>query len=338
MKAFLAAAAALMLVPSFARAAEIPDLVKQLADDKTSQGALDELVAKKDAAVPALIGEAVEGHDLTSRGWAIVGLQRIGGPDAVKTLKKLTDDGKQPMLVRTWAVAARIDMAKSLEEAIELAPLAQTYPAAQRPLTLKVTALASNADVPVGKLIALTQSNYQLQQVLAAPITAVGPKALVDVMLHDKDMNIRQLAAAYCATAAQQQGKAGNEITGDSLDKALAFDPKASDVPWAGGPLYIPNIGWDKQFGTKLVGDLIAWDLWADKHGKAEYETQIQNNLNSITLAGTVGYEMNWNNTGVLTWLQVWGKLKGKSGLQKMLDDQGLAGDSRYKGVLDGMK
>jgi hypothetical protein len=329
-----ASAAALLgslLVPRAVFAATNEELVKRLANKDTAKAALEALVAQKEAALPTLIGEALEGHDLASRGWAIVGISRIGGKDADTALRTLHNDEKQPVLPRTWAAAGRIEMAKSFETLIDLAPLAQRFPAVRRPLTMRLTAMASSSSgVSADKLIAATINDYNMQQALIEPILALGSDRLLDAMVHSKDQNVRMQAAAYVATLAQRQGKAGNEIVGTAVAKTYAFKVGATDVPWAGGPLYVPNIGWQKDYGTKLVSGLMSWLIWADRNHKDAEKQQIINNLNSYSLAEVVGYQMNWNEPTPEGWIKTWGAVVGKAGIEKLLAEQGLKDDSRY--------
>ena len=318
-----------------ALAASNADLAAKLSDPKAASDALAKLVAQKEAAVPVLIGEAMEGKDLEARGWAIAGLTEIGGDDAKKTLVKLTDDAKAPALVRTWAAAGRINMAKDLNELKDLAPLAGSYPAVQRPLTLKVQALAATGSAE--SLLVLAQTTPQLAQFLGEAILALGVDPLVDAMAHSKDQNVRQQAAAYLGSLAQRQGKAGNELVGDAVAKVWKFDPKAKDVPWGDGPLYVPNIGWDKQFAMRLTRNLVAWHVWAGEKGRPADQKKIHHNLNSWALANVLGYQMpGWGKEDA-DWLLVWGKIAGKKEVKGILEEQGLDGNAKYKKVLESL-
>jgi hypothetical protein len=310
------------------------ELINDLSNIERSQAALEQLVGRKDAAVNDLIGAAAEGKDLAARGWAIVGLTRIGGAAAHAAVKRLTDDGKQSPLIRAWAGAAQINMAADFEQLVGLATLPQQFPALQRPFSMRATALAQSGSIPVEQLIAVAARNYQLQQQLIDPIIASGAAPLANAMAHDKDMTVRQSAAAFLGTLAQRQGKAGNELVGGEVVKAYAFKPGAKDVPWTGGPLYVPNIGWDKTMGRQLVGALISWYVWSAHHDKTEARTQIANNLNSIGLSQVVGYQPNWQDTGTVSWLQVWRTVAGKEGVRKLLEEQNLDKDPKYTAVI----
>ena len=99
------------------------------------------LAASGGASVPELIGAASEDPDLTTRGWAIVALGRIGGPEAGKALDRLSNDAKAPPLVKVWAGGARIHMAQNLDEVLALQPLVNAQPALKRPFGLRIRAL-----------------------------------------------------------------------------------------------------------------------------------------------------------------------------------------------------
>ena len=93
----------------------IRQLVNDLSDPKKAETAIDALVARGKEATAQLSGEAIEGNDITRRGWAIVCLAEIGGDEVDQLLTKVHSDPKQPMLVRTWAAAARIDRSDRLD-------------------------------------------------------------------------------------------------------------------------------------------------------------------------------------------------------------------------------
>ena len=80
-------------------------LIEDLADGEKATDAVEALVKTGEPAVKHLLGEAIEGRDLATRGWAIVALTEIGGPQVKKAMQTLHGDGKQNMLIRTWAAA-----------------------------------------------------------------------------------------------------------------------------------------------------------------------------------------------------------------------------------------
>src|SRR5206468_9765531 len=144
----------------------------------------------------------------------------------------------------------------------------------------------------------------QLQQPFTEPILSGGAGPLARAMLRAKDANVRMLAAGYLGTLAQRQtadGFKGVAISGTLL-KELAFKRDAADVPWAGGPLYVPSLGWDRAGAIKLFGALISWQLWADAHEKPEAKSQIANALSSVGLYGVLGNPPATGTTDTLQW------------------------------------
>jgi hypothetical protein len=325
------------LWPLAASAATIPELVSQLSVKDQAQDALAQLVAKKAEAIPALSTLAVEGHDVTARGWAIVGLSRIGGKEAEKPLLKITDSSSQPVLVRTWAAAARVEMAPDIDSVLDLLPMVRQFPAVNRPFTLRVTQFAGKGGPKPGQaehLLAAVSQDYNLQGALAPLILGIGVEPLSQVMIHAKEINVRQMAASYLATYAQQKGEPGAESVAAAVNRIYAFTPGATELPWAGGPLYIPGIPWTKTPATRLVGNLIAWYLFCERKGLTEGKQQISNNLNSLGLGNVVGYQANWGDQGALTWLQIWKNVAGRDAVKQMLADQGVESDPKYQSVI----
>ncbi len=107
--------------------------ISDLENPDRASGAVDALVKEGQASIGPLLSEAQEGSSKVRRGWAIVALARIGGARVDSALKAIHENGKEPQLVRTWAAAGRIEMAKSFEALIKLQPLAQSFPALNRP-------------------------------------------------------------------------------------------------------------------------------------------------------------------------------------------------------------
>lgn len=311
-------------------------LLADLAVVDKSQAAVEALVKHGQAAVPALVGVAVEGQDLTSRGWAIVALERIGGEPAQRALRGLPDSAKQPALVRTWAAAALIRSAKDLAALVALQRWVQQYPATRRTFSMRAKALAGQGKPDAEALLALVANNFQLQQDLGEAVLGAGAPSLVQAMLRSKNHQARQMAAGYLGTLAQRQGKAGNELVGLEVVKAMKPSADAAEPPWAGGPLYVPNIGWDKQMGTALVEALIGWYVWAELHARKEEQSKLEHNLNSISLGRVVGYQVQWGQHDVEYWLAAWKQLAGQAGVVRLLREQGAGKDARFSQWLEG--
>ncbi len=273
---------------------------------------------------------------MVRRGWAIVALGEIGGPEAKSRLEELLRDQRQPVLVRTWAAAARINMARDTEELLSVAPLANQFPATRRTLGVRLVEQLSAQDKPVSvdQLLLITTRVPHLQGTLAPMILRRGVAELVNSMTKHPDQNVRRMAAAYLATKVQRDPKLYTEVVQAAL-KAYKFDPQARNVPWQGGPLFIPAVQWKKDDARALAGTLVRWYLWCEHRGLGNDLRPIENNLRSIQLARAAGYEpFGRRPPGAVGWLQTWGQVVGKAGIRQILQEQGLLDRPKYSQVL----
>ncbi len=309
----------------------IRELMRDLSSAENAEEVIKALVARKDEAKAPLMGEALEGNDLARRGWAIVALAEIGGKDVEDHFTKIHNDDKQSMLIRTWAAAARVYMTASTDELVKRADLAQLFPAVGRPLGLRVVESLSKKDEPASPegLLEISLKVPQLQQALAPAILALGSEKLTTVMTTAKELEVRRQATAYLGTLANQ----GDKEAAPAVVKIYKFNPDAEEVPWNGGPLYVPGLQWDKDNAKALVGNLIAWHLWCDRKGKSGEQQQIRNNLNSIQLAQAAGYQFGSQDT--VGWLKAWVQAAGKKEVEQMLKDQGVEDVKKYSSVLE---
>jgi len=311
----------------------IRQLLNQLSKSETAGAAVAALVKRAPESKAQLKGEALEGGDLTRRGWAIVALSEIGGQDVDELLLKVHSDTKQPMLVRTWAAAGRVAMVESTEALIEKATLVASFPALGRPVGMRlVEKLNDGGEASAEGLLSVTLRVPQLRQGLAPAILASGEKKLTAAMATAKDQNVRRQAAAYLGTLAGQ----GNKKVGGAVASAYQFDAEAKNVPWRGGPLFVPGIGWAKEDARSLVGSLIAWHLWCDQKGRKAEQKQIHNNIRSLGLARMAGYQSpGFREVGTVRWLQIWKKTAGKEAVAAMLKAQGADKVAKYAAVLN---
>ena len=316
---------------AYAAAPSINKLIGQLADaieanDSARASAVVETLAKRgEAAVPALLDEAFSQSDLARRGWAIVCLTQIGGERVKLRLNDLSRSTRYPMLARTWAAAARVQLAKSSEEIISLADEVRTFQALARPIRKRLLAvMAKGGDVSAGQLIRITTRVPTLQQSLAPAILGLGADALVREMVTASDQQTRRMAASYVATLAGQGKQAS---VAQAVIAAYKFDPNRGPggdpgaVPWAGGPLYIPSLSWTREQARSLVGDLIAWHLWCDRRGALRDEQRkIDNGINSWGLARAAGYKMQRGRGGDRTaaWLREWRRVAGDEAVRRI--------------------
>jgi hypothetical protein len=312
------------------------ELIDKLGEPKTAAAAAEKLIARGKSVVPDLLGEALEGNNMVLRGWAIVCLSEIGGKDVEKRLTEMYQDKKQSMLVRTWAAAGMVQLAKSSDDLLKLANLIPQFPALGRPIGLRLVAELGEKgnDATAEDLLNVTLRVPQLQKSLASAILAKGADSLVGALVTAKNQNVRRQAAAYLGTLAAK----GEDAVPAVVVKAYQFDAKAKDVPWTGGPLFIPGIQWKKDDAKALVGNLIAWFLWCEQHNKKTHHTALHNNLRSLQLAAAAGYTSpGFQQTGTDRWLTIWGQAFGKAELEKLLKAQGADQQPRYKKILDGL-
>ena len=175
----------------------------------------------------------------------------------------------------------------------------------------------------------------QLQKSLASAILAQGADSLVEAMLTAKNQNVRRQAAAYLGTLA---GK-GEDAVPAAVVKAYQFDAKAKDVPWTGGPLFIPGIKWKKDDARALVGHLVAWYLWCELQEKKTHHRALHNNLRSLQLAAAAGYQSpGFQQVDTDRWLTIWGQAVGRAELEKLLKAQAVDTETRYLKILDQLK
>ena len=100
--------------------------------------------------------------------------------------------------------------------------------------------------------------------------------------------------------------------------------------------LYRPCNGISRN-RVSWVGHLISWLLWCDLQGKHAVRQPIINNFSSVQLMQVAGYQ--WpTEASLYGWLQSWGHVVGRSGLQKLLAEQGVANQTRFLPVLDGLR
>ncbi len=312
------------------RAASTGELIVQLADPDRAADAAAELARLGDAAVPRLAATVRPAADVDVRGWAVVALDSIDGARADDALAELTAERTLPPLVRTWAAAARVRRVRDVESLVALMPILGELPALDRPWRMRLAALGTEG-LEAGDLIRLTTRQPQLSQSLSEAILRQGAPPLVTVMLTGGDQNVRRQAAGYLATLAQRSSP---EAAATATTEALTFEPGAKDVPWRGGPLFLPSLAWDEEQAFALASQLIAWHLFCDLRGLSDAQNQVHNNLRSLGLANAAGYRPPSRNT-TEEWLFAWGRVVGRRGLRLLLERQSAPGS--YFAVLERM-
>lgn len=174
--------------------------------------------------------------ELVPRGRAIAALSGATGHDVDPTLRGLHEDGAQPMLVRTWAAAARMQRCSDLASLTALAPLQNSFPALKRPNGLRLEALAAGGSAR--DLLRISAQGGPLQQAVGASLSAVPVDDLVGLVYDDADDTIRRQAAAWAANRAQTDGKA-------SATSTTSGSP--APVTWAVSRCRARPSGWGTQ-------------------------------------------------------------------------------------------
>ncbi|MCB9555432.1 MAG: DUF2330 domain-containing protein [Deltaproteobacteria bacterium] len=322
---------------SNARAESLDALLGKLKQPKQAPQAAKALAALGEPAISKLLNIAFDADDLETRGWALVAIGQSGARRADGELKKLHDNPNHPLLVRTWAAAARINLAADANALMAMTELTGRFPATARPLGQRLTrVLAQNKQLDTEGLLMVSARLPALRSSLSPLILALPAKQLVEVMVRGKSASSRQQAAAYLAT--QGRSNAASDTVIAAVIAAYRFDRRAKQVPWQGGALFIPSLNWKAESARRLVGNLLRWHLWCEHRGRSDLQRQLHNNLRSLALASAAGYRSpGWSNVSVESWLRSWAAVVGRSGIARLLAEQGLAGEPRYKILLSSL-
>jgi hypothetical protein len=309
----------------------VASLIGQLAGSTEEVAdAIESLVARGGGAIEPLVAEAEGGEELTTRGWAIVCLSEIGGDAVDRQLAGIHNDSSQPALVRTWAAAARVNLARDVDELTTLAGLVYELPPLNRPIAKRVLALyATGEPASIEMLIDLSLRIPQLQAPLATPILAGGPEPLVKAMVGAEDTNVRRQATAYLATLGSQ----GNDGVAAAVVGVYRYTAGVKDVPWRGGPLYVPGLNWQQKEARGLAKNLIKWLVFCERNELQDESRQIHNNLRSITLAQAAGYQLSGGGDS-RAWFKAWGQAFGRRSLKAIFDEQRVADKEPFRRIL----
>ena len=257
----------------------------------------------------------------------MVCLARIGGSKIDSHLQKIHKDEKQSLLIRTWAIAARIQMAQSLADVLKLSKQVKQFPAIERAIGKRtIFILKRDNKLSTKMLLEIVQSSPKVQPALSTIIMQQDPQILINIMITAQNQQVRRLAASYLANVGRTNSEVKHQII-----KALLFSPKAKDVPWQGGSLFLPRLRWDYQTARKLVGNLISWHLWCERMGKKTQQQQIHRNINSTRLADAAKYQRPDSSKKTTDkWLLLWGKAVGKEELFRLLEEQGVQDQKQH--------
>ncbi|MAA80214.1 MAG: hypothetical protein CL916_13250 [Deltaproteobacteria bacterium] len=301
-------------------------MMKLLYNSQTAPSGIEQLV-KVGNPVLSSVGKLLStSEDLIAKGWAIQAVAKIKTIESKDLLMTIEKDTKQEKLVRTWAASALVQLCTTTDELISMMPLVQQYPALSRPVGMQLDRLSGGLNPLQALEMSLKIPN--LKEALQENIISGDPRILIEAMLTHADMNIRRQSAAYLATMGRT-----NKATIPALIKAYDFTPKATQVMWNGGPLYVPSVSWDKENGTALFAHLVSWHLFCDKKGFTQEKQQLYNNMRSVTLLGAIGMPRYIkNDTGEI--LKAFKGVVGSRQIQIMLEEQGMK--NKYANVLGG--
>jgi hypothetical protein len=261
-----------------------------------------------------------------ARGEAIAALAQHDSPEADRVLADIQSFGNAPELVRTWAAAGRIQRATSLEELAVLAPQMTGFPAVARPMRLKVAQLPGGS---VSDLLTLATQVPELQSAVSPLITAHNPTEIASAMLTHENTEARRLATGLIGGMAQGMPGLPSQVAA-----VYAFVPSATAVPWKGGALYVPGLGWNRDEARVIMGSLIEWHLFCDLGDLSQEQQQIYNNLRSVGLWRQAGMR-NFPNNSTVSLLQQWRQVVGGAEVAAILDRQGVRYDPKYAGALE---
>jgi hypothetical protein len=310
-------------------ALEVPEAwrstVEELGEPATATAAVATLVEAGGAVCGLLRDVAHYDEDLSRRGRAVVALTSIGDDCADQALLEIHRYRSAPELVRTWAAAGLLNRARTLDELVAFQSMLGGGPALARPLEIRALALVE-PDSDAGALLALWATVPGLQAALAPALTSRPPQELVAAMLTHDNGDARRFAAGLLA------GLDARPELVEAVVEAYRFRPGSEGVLWAGGPLYVPSFGWSAPDARRLIGHLIAWHVYCNERAMTGEQQQIYNNLRSVGLHRVAGYPRPDTNTRNL--LAQFAQVEGVEALRALLEEQGLAEDPRYSGLL----
>ncbi len=263
--------------------------------------------------IDAQIASARNAEDPVKQGRAILALVENASPEANMALANISNNGSYSMLVRSWAVAGRMQMATSMDELRALEGQSRSFPATRRTWTRAMARVARAGNS--GDLLELVTRVPELRAELQPEIAALPAKSLLGAMLSSSSTQVRQQAASQLGT----KGKGTSTL----VASALRFDAKAGALPWGGGALYLPSVTWPKKDALAVANHLLRWMLWAEARGDTSGMRVAANNLMSGTIANAAGYSVGNRNAAYTTeyWLGIWTKKYGSKAMEKVLAD-----------------
>lgn len=310
--------------------------VEKLSDDDKAPQAVSRLVEIGLDAIPFLLQKAQFGNSLTVRGWAIVALSRIQEPSGYVTqqLKRIEGNTSNPELLRTWTAAAIIQRADNIDELGNRIDFLSQYPALVRPIKLKAKSFQTSQSKILKPLVTAVSKNKNLQ----------NNDEFINFLQSFPLSNLLNLQFSLPANQGRQTiakivgGIARNgqtEKTCNALLDTLKFRPGEDEVPWKGGALFLPRIQYNQQQAKSVAKTLIKWIVWAKRNGRSEAINQIHNNLRSVSLARTAGYDTIRSRSGnASSWLRQWKDAFGEEEVRTILNEQNALNHSAFQRIL----
>jgi Uncharacterized protein conserved in bacteria (DUF2330) len=312
------------------------------------------------AAYPYLIGRYKnEEAPVTERGYCLALLTKSPDSNVSKVVHDVVNETNSP-LVKLWSEAALVQLTESPKELLVLLDaeyakthgdpdkVSQVIPVSaelQRPIALKLKEWGPQLTLEDQlRFLGLAQNSGQPSNVspnIAAVITPALKAAkipdLVRLMFHSDGQDVRRLSAALLAGFQEEKRKA----VFSSVMEELSVNSSATDVPWAGGALFLPQFSnMNKSEAQELITGLTRWSLWTDIHKTPAAQIQpLENNLRSYSLWAAAGGGEDWRNAnGGKEWLQAYGKLMGADAVASLLQEQKVPKNSPYWAVVKVLK
>ncbi len=268
---------------------------------------------------------ALHGESLEDQGNAVLALVASKDADATGALLSIESQKRAPELVRTWAAAGAVQRATSLKELEALADLLRRHPALERPFRLSATELMGGNPDPKA-LLTLSVKSPALRTAFSQTLAKADVSAMMRVMFTHKENEVRRLAAGYLAA---------RDDSAETIVKSYRYEAKDSAVPWQGGALYVPSLGWGRSQAKSMLGHLTAWHLHCDRHELTQEKQQVFNNLRSVGIWRQAGSQHRPVNDTVRLLMQ-YADLVGVEKVAVLLEAQGVRHNPKYSGVLEG--
>jgi hypothetical protein len=288
-------------------------LSKQLAGEKGATIAAT-MVAKGDQSVAQLLAVARDKSHPVAQGRAIMALSEVGSTMAEAGLALVGSSTKQSTLVRTWAVAGRMQMAATTSDLFALENMTRTFPATRRPWLkrFRVLLAAGDADSIMAAVARVPELRGEMQDLMRG----LPAKKLLSVMLTSNNQQTRQTAASVLGTK-----KAGTVAA--LVAKSLRFNKNAKALPWKGGALFMPGIAWPSKSAKQVASHLLRWMIWSEKKNDNQGMRVAANNLMNTSLAKAAGYKAVSGQLGYSTvfWIGLWTKEFGAKEANRVMKD-----------------